>query len=210
MRKLVVTEFMSLDGVVEAPGGEDDFEHGAWTIPFWSDEIGAFKDEELQASEISLLGRVTYDGFAAAWPERTDEDDPFATKINSMRKVVASTTLTDPSWSGSEVLQGGLVEGVQALKAEDGEGTIIVSGSISVARQLLAADLVDEVRLVQYPVVLATGRRLFDEAGAHRFELERATPTESGAVLLVYRRSDEPLGKPSFGTESNEDFPYDD
>ena len=99
MRKLVITEFMSLDGVIEAPGGENDFEHGAWTIPFWSDQIGAFKDEELKASEISLLGRVTYDGFSAAWPERGGQGDPFADKINSMRKVVASTTLTDPSSS---------------------------------------------------------------------------------------------------------------
>jgi dihydrofolate reductase len=210
MRKLVITEFMSLDGVIEAPGGENDYEHGAWTLPFWSDQIGEFKTEEVEAAEISVLGRVTYDGFSAAWPERGGQGDPFADKINSMRKVVASTTLTDPSWTNSEVIQGDLVEGVRALKEEDGEGTIMVTGSISVARQLLAADLVDEIRLVQYPVVLATGRRLFDEAGAHRFELAQATPTDSGAVLLTYRRSDVPLGKPSFGTEANEDFPYED
>lgn len=207
MRDLVITEFMSLDGVVEAPGGEDDFEHGAWTIPFWSDQIGEAKDEELQAADISLLGRVTYEGFAAAWPERGG--DPFADKINSMRKVVASTTLTDPSWTGAEVLEGDLVEGVKALKAEDGEGTVMLTGSISVARQLLAADLVDEIRLVMYPVVLATGRRLFDDAGAHRFDLTDARPVDSGAVLLTYRRSDVPLGKPTFGTEDNEEFPYD-
>ena len=210
MRKLVITEFMSLDGVIEAPGGENDFPHGAWTIPFWSDQIGEFKTEELDSSEISLLGRVTYDGFSAAWPERGGQGDPFADKINSMRKVVASTTLTDPSWTNTEVLEGDLVEAVKALKEEDGDGTVMVTGSISVARQLLDADLVDEIRLVMYPVVLSTGRRLFDEAGAHRFELDRATPTDSGAVLLTYRRSDEPLGKPSFGTEDNEEFPYDD
>jgi dihydrofolate reductase len=208
MRKLVITEFMSLDGVIEAPGGEDDYVHGAWTIPFWSDEIGSFKSEELDASEISLLGRTTYEGFAAAWPERGGQGDPFADKINSMRKVVASTTLTDPTWTNSTVV-GDLVEAARALKAEDGDGTIMVTGSISVARQLLDADLVDEVRLVMYPVVLGTGRRLFDEAGSHRLELAQATPTDSGAVLLVYRRSDVPLGKPSFGTDENEDFPYD-
>ena len=210
MRDLVITEFMSLDGIVEAPGGEDDYVHGAWTIPFWSDEIGGFKDEELQAADVSLLGRRTYEGFAAAWPERGDQDDPFADKINSMRKVVASTTLQDPDWAGSEVLEGDLIEGVRALKAEAGEGSVMVTGSISVARQLLAADLVDEVRLVMYPVVLNEGRRLFEEGGAHRFDLVSATPVDSGAVLLVYRRSAEPLGKPTFGTEANEDFPYED
>ena len=208
MRKLVITEFISLDGVMEAPGGENDYVHGAWTMPFWSDAIGEFKDEELQASEISLLGRRTYETFAGAWPGRAG--DPFADKLNSMRKVVASTTLTDPEWENTVVIEGDLVEAVRALKDEDGEGTIIVAGSCSVARQLLAADLVDEVRLVQYPVVLETGMRLFDGVGAHRFELDRATPTDSGAVLLAYRRSAEPLGKPTFGSEEAEDFPYED
>ncbi len=196
MRKLVVTEFMSLDGVIEAPGGEDDYPHGAWTMPFWADEIGEFKDEELQASDISLLGRRTYETFAGAWPGRAG--DPFADKLNSMRKVVASTTLTDPEWENTEVIEGDLVAAVEALKAEDG-GDIIVAGSISVARALLAADLVDEVRLVQYPVVLGVGKRLFDDAGAHRLDLVRAAPTSSGAVLLAYQRSAEPLGQPSFG-----------
>ena len=209
MRKLVVTEFMSLDGVVEAPGGEDDFPHGAWTMPFWSDAIGEFKDEELQASEISLLGRRTYDTFSEAWPGRAG--DPFADKLNSMRKVVASTTLTDPEWENTEVVEGDLVEAVRALRDEDGDGTIIVAGSISVARQLLAADLVDEIRLVQYPVVLGVGKRLFDEAGSHRLELAEARPAgDSGAVLLTYRRSETPLGKPSFGDAGTEDFPYED
>src|SRR5262245_23865722 len=131
MRKLVVTEFMSLDGVIEAPGGEDDFPHGAWTIPFWSDQIGEYKDEELQASEISLLGRRTYASFAGAWPGRAG--DPFADKLNSMRKVVASTTLTDPEWNNTVVIEGDLVDAVKALKEEDGDGTVIVAGSISVA-----------------------------------------------------------------------------
>ena len=191
MRKLVITEFMSLDGVIEAPGGEDDFPHGAWTIPFWSDEIGSFKSEELESAEVSLLGRVTYDGFSAAWPERGGQGDPFADKINSMRKVVASTTLSDPTWTNTSVIEGDLVEAVQVLKDEEGDGTVMLTGSISVARQLLDADL-------------------FDEAGSHRLELAEARPAgDSGAVLLVYRRSDVPLGKPSFGTEDNEEFPYD-
>ena len=198
MRKMVVTEFISLDGVIEAPGGENDYVHGAWTMPFWADEIGEFKDDELQAADISLLGRRTYESFAGAWPGRAG--DPFADKLNSMRKVVASTTLTDPEWENTEVIEGDLAEAVEALKAEDG-GDILLAGSGSVARALLAADLVDEVRLVQYPVVLGVGQRLFDDAGAHRLDLVQATSTSSGAVLLTYRRSSEPLGKPTFGGE---------
>jgi len=206
MRKLVVTEFISLDGVMEAPGGENDYVHGAWTMPFWHDDIGVFKDEELQASDIHLLGRRTYETFAGAWPGRAG--DPFADKLNSMRKLVASTTLTDPEWENTEVIQGDLIEAVEAVKAEDG-GDVLVAGSNSVARALLAADLVDEVRLVQYPVVLGTGMRLFDDAGSHRFDLVTSATTPSGAVLLTYRRSAEPLGKPAFGADASEDFPYD-
>ena len=150
------------------------------------------------ASEISLLGRKTYESFAGAWPGRAG--DPFADKLNSMRKVVASTTLSDPEWDNTVVIEGDLVEAVQALKDEDGDGTIILAGSNSVARQLLAADLVDEIRLVQYPVVLGVGMRLFDDAGAHRLDLAEAKPAgDSGALLLTYRRSAEPLGKPTFG-----------
>ncbi len=199
MRKLVVTEFMSLDGVMEAPGGEDDYPHGAWTLPFWSDEIGQFKDEELQAADISLLGRRTYDSFAGAWPGRAG--DPFADKLNSMRKVVASTTMTDPEWENTVVIEGDLVDGVNALKDEDG-GDILLAGSHSVAQALLAADAVDEIRLVMYPVVLGVGKRLFDDAGTHRFDLVSGTPAgDSGAILLTYRRSVEPLGKPTFGED---------
>lgn len=208
MRKLVVTEFVSLDGVMEAPGGEGDYVHGAWTMPFWADEIGEFKDEELPAAEISLLGRRTYESFAGAWPDRAG--DPFADKLNAMRKVVASTTLTDPAWANTVVVADDLPGAVVALKAEEGDGTVLVSGSGSVARQLLAADLVDEVRLVQYPVVLGVGQRLFDDAGAHRFDLVDARPVDGGALLLTYRRSAEPLGRPTFGAEAGEDFPYDD
>lgn len=196
MRRLVVTEFVSLDGVMEAPGGEGDYVHGAWTMPFWSDEIGEFKDEELMAAEISLLGRRTYKSFAGAWPGRAG--DPFADKLNAMRKVVASTTLVDPEWANTVVVAGDLLDAVRALKAEDGDGSILVSGSGSVARQLLSADLVDEVRLVQYPVVLEVGQRLFDGAGAHRLDLVEARPVDGGAVLLTYRRSPEPLGRPTF------------
>ena len=199
MRKLVITEFMSLDGVMEAPGGEDDYPHGAWTLPFWSDEIGQFKDEELQSADISLLGRRTYEAFAGAWPGRAG--DPFADKLNSMRKVVASTTMSDPEWENTAVIEGDLVDGVKALKDEDG-GDILLAGSHSVAQALLAADVVDEVRLVMYPVVL--GDR---QAPVRRRRLAppgpgRARPAgDSGAVLLAYRRSAEPLGKPTFGED---------
>src|SRR3954451_1142763 len=119
MRKLGVTEFVSLDGVMEAPGGDDGYVHGAWTVPYWSDELGVFKTAELEAADAQLLGRVTYQGFSAAWPERSG--DPFSDKFNSMAKYVVSSTL-DPAltWNNSHLLEGDMVEAVTALKNQDG------------------------------------------------------------------------------------------
>ncbi len=129
MRKLVVTEFVSLDGVMEAPGGDDGYVHGAWTMPFWCDEVGAYKSAELFAADALLLGRRTYEGFAAAWPERGG--DPFSDAMNSMAKHVVSRSLTSAEWANSHILRGDMEAAVRALKEADG-ADILVAGSASV------------------------------------------------------------------------------
>jgi dihydrofolate reductase len=162
MGRIVVTEFISLDGVIEDPGGAEDFKHGGWTFAFSTGEEGdRFKLEETLGADALLLGRVTYDGFAAAWPtmEGTGE---FGEKMNGMPKYVVSSTLTDPGWSNSTVLQGDPVEAVSKLK-QDVDGVILVAGSGRLAQLLLEHDLVDEIRLMVFPVVLGTGKRLFGE-----------------------------------------------
>ncbi|HEY2430544.1 MAG TPA: dihydrofolate reductase family protein [Acidimicrobiales bacterium] len=187
MRKVVISEFMSLDGVMEDPGGAEGFEYGGWTIPFWNDELGAFKKEELFDSDALLLGRVTYTGFAAAWPSMSDPDG-FADRMNSNRKYVISSTLTDPQWNNTVVLSGDLVTEVNRIKEEPGQN-IVVAGSAKVAQALLANDLVDELRLAVYPVVLGKGKRLFGEGGHSTLQLVSQQATSSGVVLLVYRRA---------------------
>ncbi len=190
MRKLVVSEFVSLDGVMEAPGGEDDYPHGAWTVPYWDNEIlGAFKTAELEAADALLLGRVQYEGFAGAWPQR--RGDPFSDKMNSMAKYVVSSTLADPSWENTQVLHGDPIEAVAALKAEDGDD-ILVAGSSTLAKALLRAGLVDELRLAVYPITLGEGKRLFDDAGRNDLELVESTVTPAGVNLLVYRQNPDP------------------
>jgi dihydrofolate reductase len=176
-RRVVVSEFLSLDGVMEDP---------AWTFPYWSEEISAFKGEEDSTAESLLLGRVTYEAFAAAWPTSAD---PGAPHINALHKYVASTTLDQSDldrigWNAS-LLEGDVLEAVRALKREPG-GDLLVWGSAELARTLLAHGLVDEVRLIVYPLVLGRGKRLF---GADEFKLElvEARPFRSGATALVYR-----------------------
>src|SRR3954451_14495166 len=160
MGRIVVTEFMSLDGVVEDPGGAEDFKYGGWSFEFARGEEGdRFKLDEALDSEALLLGRVTYEGFAAAWPSR---DGEFADKFNNMPKYVVSSTLSDPSWTNSTVISpGNLVEDVAKLRDEHGE--IQVTGSVPLAQALLANDLVDELRLMVFPVVLGSGKRLWGE-----------------------------------------------
>jgi dihydrofolate reductase len=160
MGKLVVTEFVSIDGVFEDPGGAEDYEHGGWTFEYDRGEDGdKFKLDELMEAEVQLLGRVTYEGFAAAWPSREGE---FADKINNGPKYVVSTTLTDPEWQNTTVISGDVVEGVSKVKDES-EGTILVAGSGTLVRTLLAADLVDELRLMVFPTLLGRGERLFGD-----------------------------------------------
>jgi dihydrofolate reductase len=184
MGKIVVTEFVSLDGVMQAPGGGEDYEHQGWTFEV---ERGAdgdeFKLEETREAEALLLGRTTYEGFAAAWPSMEGE---FADKFNGMPKYVVSSTLQDPSWNNTTVLGGELAEEVTQLRdATDGE--IYVHGSAQLVQGLLAAELIDELRLMVFPVVLGSGKRLFGASEQkHSLKLKSAKTVGEGIAVLIY------------------------
>jgi len=189
MGRIVVTEFVSLDGVVEDPGGSEDFEYGGWSFEFSRGEEGdRFKLDEALEADALLLGRVTYEGFAAAWPSR---DGEFADKFNSMPKYVVSSTLEDPDWNNSTVIAGDVAEEVSKLK-ERHDGDIVVHGSVRLVQTLVDNDLVDEVRLMVFPVVLGKGKRLFGETGDRkRLRLADSKTVGDGVAILVY----EPAGE---------------
>ena len=189
--RIVVTEFVSLDGVVEAPGGGESFKHGGWSFEISrGDEGDKFKLDETLSSEALLLGRVTYEGFAAAWPSRTDELG-FADKFNSMPKYVVSSTLEDPEWNNSTVLEGDVVEAVSRLKQEQ-DGDIVVHGSPQLVQKLIEKDLVDEYRLMMFPVVLGSGKRLFGETtDKKRLRLVDSKIVGDGVAILVYQPAPE-------------------
>jgi dihydrofolate reductase len=179
-RTLAATLFMTLDGVVEAPD--------KWSFPFWSDETGKFKSDELRATDALLLGRVTYEGFAAAWPGRKDEEG-FADRFNSMPKYVASKTLKKLEWNNSHLIKGDLAAEVSRLKQQPGHD-IVIHGSPTLIRSLLPHDLIDEYRLLVYPIVLGRGKRLFDEASQAKLKLAESETFSKGVVKLVYRRDE--------------------
>ena len=184
MGRIVVTEFVSLDGVMEDPGGSEDFEHGGWSFETPRGEEGdKFKLDEALETDALLLGRRTFQGFAEAWPQRSGE---FADKFNGMPKYVFSSTLTDPEWSNSTVLEGELEEEVERVK-EAHDGDIVVHGSASLAESLLEADLVDELRLMVFPVVLGSGRRLFGDSRKKKLSLVDSRIVGDGVAILVYR-----------------------
>ena len=187
MGRIVVTEFMSLDGVVEDPGGSENFKYGGWSFEIARGEEGdKFKVDEVFASEALLLGRVTYEGFAAAWPSRTD-DVGFADKFNSMPKYVVSSTLKNPEWNNSTVLDGDLATEVAKLKQEH-DGDIVVHGSPQVVQALVEQDLVDELRLMVFPVLLGAGKRLFGETtGKKPLRLVSSQVVGDGVAILVYQ-----------------------
>jgi dihydrofolate reductase len=189
MGKLVVTEFVSIDGVFEDPGGAEDYEHGGWTFEYdRGDDGNKFKLDEVMEAEAHLLGRITYEGFAEAWPSREGE---FADKLNSDPKYVVSTTLRDPEWQNTEVISGNVVEGVSKLKDET-EGVILVAGSGTLVRTLLEADLVDELRLMVFPTILGRGKRLFPD-GIDRRKVKLAesrTVGSEGVQVQTYRRAE--------------------
>ena len=183
MGRIVVTEFISLDGVVEDPGGSEDFKYGGWSFAFdRGDEGNQFKLEETMGSDALLLGRVTYEGFAKAWPERTGE---FADKFNTMPKYVVSSTLENPTWSNTTVLDGDLASAVDRVKGEH-DGDIVVHGSPSLVQDLVEQDLVDELRLMVFPVVLGKGKRLFGETSEKKtFKLTDVRSVGEGIAFLI-------------------------
>ena len=185
MGKIVVTEFVSLDGVMEAPGGGEDYKHGGWTFEIErGDEGNQFKLDETMNTDALLLGRRTYEGFAAAWPEREGE---FADKFNNMPKYVVSSTLKDPDWTNTTVLEGDVAESVAKLRDElDGE--IAVHGSAQLVQELVDKSLVDELRLMVFPVVLGSGKRLFGETSdKHSLKLADSKVVGDGVAILTYR-----------------------
>jgi len=185
--RIVVTEFVSLDGVMEDPGGAEDFRYGGWSFEFErGDEGDKFKLDETLSSEALLLGRVTYEGFAKAWPSREGE---FADKFNTMPKYVVSSTLEEPEWTNSTVLRGDVNEAVARLKQEL-DGDIVVHGSAQLVQTLLENDLVDEVRLMVFPVVLGSGKRLFGETDDKKpLRLVDSKIVGDGVAILVYERA---------------------
>jgi dihydrofolate reductase len=188
MGRIVVTEFVSLDGVIEAPGGGEEFKHGGWSLEIERGPEGdQFKLDETMASEALLLGRVTYEGFAAAWPPREGE---FADKFNSMPKYVVSSTVQDPEWNNTTVLGGDVANEVAKLKQEV-DGDIVVHGSPTLVQALVEDDLVDELRLMVYPVVLGSGKRLFGETSDKKpFRLVDSKVVGDGVAIFTY----EPAG----------------
>jgi dihydrofolate reductase len=186
MGKVVVSEFVSLDGVIEDPGGAEDFAHGGWTFKFDRGSEGdKFKFDETMEAEALLLGRVTYQGFAAAWPTMTDEVG-FAEKMNSMPKYVVSTTLEDADWNNSTILKGDVAEEVSKLKEQLG-GPLLIAGSAQLAQTLTARGLIDEYRLMVFPVVLGSGKRLFGESSdATTLKLVDSKTVGDGIAILTY------------------------
>jgi dihydrofolate reductase len=190
MGKLVVTEFITLDGVIEDPGGGETFDRGGWAFRFERGEEGdKFKLDETLEAEALLLGRVTYEGFAAAWPSMTDEVG-FADKMNTMPKYVVSSTLQDLTWDNSTRIDGNVADEIAKLK-EQVAGEILVAGSAMLVQTLIDHDLVDELRLMVFPTVLGKGKPLFgDSASAKAFRLTESRPVgEDGVVILTYEPS---------------------
>jgi dihydrofolate reductase len=192
MGRIVVTEFISIDGVIEDPGGSEDFKHGGWSFEFNRGEDGnRFKLEETQNAEAMLLGRVTYEGFAEAWPQRTEEDETgFADKFNNMPKYVVSSKLKEPlEWNNSKLLEGDPIDATKKLKDEI-DGEIVVHGSATLAQALIENDLVDEIRLMVFPVVLGGGKRLFAETSDKKpMKLAESKTVGDGVSILTFQRA---------------------
>lgn len=204
--RLTVTTFVSLDGVMQAPGGpeedrSDGFEQGGWLVPYADDDMGQAMVGFFEDADAFLLGRRTYEIFAGFWPKVTDPDDPIASKLNNLPKYVPTRTLNDASWSGTTLLKGDLAEEVAKLKAQPGR-ELQVHGSGRLAQALMEHGLVDEYRLLTYPVILGAGRRLFAN-GAKPTALRPVDhkTTSTGVSIDVYQ----PVGEPTYGTFALDD-----
>jgi dihydrofolate reductase len=193
MRKLIVSEFMSLDGVMQAPGGKEEdldggFKYGAWTLPYWHDDIGIAFGKLMQGVDALLLGRRTYEGHAAAF-EPMPAGDPFGDMMNKPKKYVVSKTLRKPTWRDTTIITDDVVNAVKQLKSQSG-GTIASDGSSQLVHTLLEHDLVDELHLLVYPLIIGEGKKLMP-AGVHRtFKLRSSTPFPSGVIALDYVRAE--------------------
>ena len=191
MRKLIVSEFMTLDGVMQAPGGKDEdrdggFEHGGWTLPYWHDDIGKAFGALMAESDAFLLGRRTYVTHAEAF-EPLPPGDPFGDMINAPKKYVVSRTLKDPIWRNTTIIRDNVIESVRTLKAEPGKN-ILTDGSSQLVHALFEHDLVDRLHLLLYPLALGNGKKVLPEGVLTKFRLESATPYPTGVVGLHYTR----------------------
>jgi len=186
MRKIIVSEFVTLDGIMDDPGGAEKSERGGWAFQFERGPEGdKFKLDEVMEGEALLLGRVTYEGFAAAWPSRTGE---FAEKMNNMPKYVVSSTLVEPKWNNSRLIKSNVIEEVSKLKASPG-GDILVAGSGQLVNTLMEHELVDDFRLMVFPIILGKGKRLFNDGFAKLpLRLEQAISAGTGVLILVYHK----------------------
>jgi len=206
MGSLTIATFMTLDGVMQGPGGPDEdrdggFEHGGWSFPYFGEEKGGAVADAFGHADCFLLGRRTYEIFAASWPNFPDQDDPVASRLNTLPKYVVSTTLADPDWQPTTIIRGDLAAEVAELK-DRYEGEIQVHGSAALAQTLHALRLVDEYRVFIEPVVLGTGKRLFEPgATPTALELVETKPLDKGTVLAIYR----PAGPPTYGEFQMED-----
>jgi dihydrofolate reductase len=185
MSKIVVTEFISLDGVIEDPGGSEASKHGGWTRPYWNDEIGKVKFDELMAADAHLLGRVTYEGFAKAWPTMKDTGE-FGERMNNLPKHVVSTTLKTTEWKNSHLIKENVADKISKLRQQPGQ-SILVAGSATLVQTLIQHDLVDEYHLLVYPIVIGSGMRIFQNGlDKSALKLIEARAFSSGVVLLRY------------------------
>ncbi len=208
MRKLVVGTFLTLDGVMQAPGGPDEdrdggFQHGGWLVPYFDEKLVEIMTEWTKRAGAFLLGRKTYEIFADSWPKSTDPADEIATALNTRPKFVASRTLDEVTWSNSILLKGDVPQEVAKLKAQEGD-EVQVHGSGHLLQTLLKSDLIDTLHIWQFPVVLGTGKRLFGEGTIPRsFRLVDTQLSTTGAVLHVYERTGEPrYGEVEVGQET--------